>query len=313
MKVLLAVDASHSSQAVITEVMQRTWPEGTRFCALNIVDLRHWKGLPELIEDASKAGLALVEKAATKLKAKGYDTEFDVRLGFPDKAIGKYAHEWNADLIMLGSRGFNEVTRFLLGSVAQSTLRNAPCSVEIVRAPVATTSEPRAMRILLATDGSECSAQAVQTVANLPWPKGTQVRVVTAVQLVAPDALNLSSSLSPEYPTALLDEIWKEAEVRAGEAIYDARKTLEEAGLEVSVHRAAPSGEPRAVILDEASKWGADRIVLGSHGRHGFDRVMMGSVSEAVAFHANCTVDVVRPKLASYNTEEHELAAIASA
>jgi nucleotide-binding universal stress UspA family protein len=53
-------------------------------------------------------------------------------------------------------------------------------------------------------------------------------------------------------------------------------------------------GEPRAFILDEAKAWGADLIVLGSHGRHGLDRLLMGSVSESVALYAHCSVEVVR-------------------
>jgi nucleotide-binding universal stress UspA family protein len=48
------------------------------------------------------------------------------------------------------------------------------------------------------------------------------------------------------------------------------------------------------VILDEAEKWKADVIVLGSHGRSGFDRMVMGSVSESVALHARCSVEVIR-------------------
>jgi nucleotide-binding universal stress UspA family protein len=56
---------------------------------------------------------------------------------------------------------------------------------------------------------------------------------------------------------------------------------------------------PYRVILNEAESWQADLIVFGSHGRSGFDRVVMGSVSEAVALHATCSVEVIRPKEAS--------------
>jgi nucleotide-binding universal stress UspA family protein len=54
------------------------------------------------------------------------------------------------------------------------------------------------------------------------------------------------------------------------------------------------SGDPKAVILDEAGQWGADLIVVGSHGWRGIDRLMMGSVSESVAMHAHCSVEVIR-------------------
>jgi nucleotide-binding universal stress UspA family protein len=54
------------------------------------------------------------------------------------------------------------------------------------------------------------------------------------------------------------------------------------------------SGDPRRVIVEEASKWAATMIVVGSHGRRGFNRVLMGSVSEFVAMHAHCSVEVIR-------------------
>jgi hypothetical protein len=83
--------------------------------------------------------------------------------------------------------------------------------------------------------------------------------------------------------------------------------------LQVSTYRSSPACEPRAVILDEASKWNANLIVLGSHGRHGMDRLLMGSVSEAVAFHAHCSVEVVRSEVFSTLENEREVLAMASA
>jgi nucleotide-binding universal stress UspA family protein len=314
MKVLLAIDNSHGSQAVMTEALERIWPDETTFCVMNVVDLRHWNEMPQLVEDSRKAGEKLVKQASEKLKNAGLQVSTHLHMGLPDKAINKYAREWGADLIMIGSRGLNEVTRFLLGSVAQAVLRDAPCSVEIVRfSGVAEYPMHRPMRILVATDGSTCSGMAVRSIAKLPWPKGTAVHVVTAVQLVAPEALHFSASLCPEYPPALLTEIWKEAEAQAGGALIEARRILEAAGLQVSTYRSTPACEPRAVILDEASKWNANLIVLGSHGRHGMDRLLMGSVSEAVAFHANCSVEVVRSEVVRTIENEREDLAMASA
>ena len=102
------------------------------------------------------------------------------------------------------------------------------------------------------------------------------------------------ASLCSEYPTSLLESVWKEARTRAEEAVADARKTLSATGLNVCDCEATPVGEPRAFILDEAKAWGADLIVLGSHGRHGWDRLLMGSVAESVALHAHCSVEVIR-------------------
>ncbi len=75
-----------------------------------------------------------------------------------------------------------------------------------------------------------------------------------------------ASPLCSEYPTSLLQHIWKEARTRAEEAVADARKILSAAELNVCDCKATPVGEPRAFILDEAKTWGADLIILGSHG-----------------------------------------------
>jgi nucleotide-binding universal stress UspA family protein len=78
----------------------------------------------------------------------------------------------------------------------------------------------------------------------------------------------------------------------ADEAVSSAEKVLASAGLNTS--GAVLAGNPKNVILEEAKKWDADLIVVGSHGRRGFKRFMLGSVSEAVAMNAHCSVVVVR-------------------
>jgi len=150
------------------------------------------------------------------------------------------------------------------------------------------------MKILLASDGSRCSAKAALSVANRPWPAGSQISIVSVVQLLTPEIPNTAAPLASEYPTSLLEHVWEEARTHAEEAVAEARKTLSATGLKVCERRATPVGEPRALILDDAEEWEADLIVLGSHGRHGWDRMLLGSVSESVALYAHCSVEVVR-------------------
>ena len=185
---------------------------------------------------------------------------------------------------MVGSHGQSALTRLLLGSVAQAVLRAALCSVEIVRsssegAPVFF----HPMKILLASDGSDCSILAAYSIANCPWPVGSQIKVISVCEL-----------LVPVYPEGLLNEVLEAARKHAEDAADNARQTLKEAGLKVCDGQAMPVGDARTVLLDEASAWGTNLIVLGSHGRHGFDRMLLGSVSESVALHAHCSVQVIR-------------------
>ena len=293
MKVLLAIDPSSASQHVIDIAANRPWPPGTVFCVLSVVDMGRWDGLPALVEDAKREAQSVVKRATENLIKSGHESLSEIGLGFPKLVIPAYAKRWGADLVMVGSHGQSALTRFLLGSVAQAVLRTSTCSVEIVRPRPVSHPASQGMKILLATDGSECSAKAAYSVANRPWPDQSEIRITSVVQLATPDSTTCLGLSSP-YPSALLEQLWNETRARAEEAVADARKVLVAAGLKVCDCKATPTGEPRAYILDEAKAWGADLIVLGSHGRHGLERLLVGSVSESVAVHAHCSVEVVR-------------------
>lgn len=146
------------------------------------------------------------------------------------------------------------------------------------------------MKILLAVDGSPCSDAAVEEIVRRPWPEESFVRVLTAFDLPippTPEAWALPVNYFQEMDIALR----KQAESIVERAI----KTLK-AGLNktISLDGAIVPGPARTVILDEAEGWGADLIVLGSHGYRAWERFLLGSVSQSVVSHAKCSVEVVR-------------------
>jgi nucleotide-binding universal stress UspA family protein len=295
MRVLLAIDPSTGSQHVVDEAAARPWPTGTAICALSIVDIGRWEGLPALMEDAKHAAQPVVEAATEKLGRSGHEVFSEIQLGYPKKAIPDFAREWNADLVMVGSRGQGAISRFFLGSVALAVLRSAPCSVEIARpTSVDSPASSHAMKILLATDGSECSEIAARSVANRPWPAGSEIKIICVRELlVLENAITVASPCSV-YPESLLAEVLEGARARAEKAVAQARHVLSSKRLKVCDGPGTPVGDARAILLDEARAWGADLIILGSHGRHGFDRLVIGSVSESVALYADCSVEVIR-------------------
>jgi nucleotide-binding universal stress UspA family protein len=150
------------------------------------------------------------------------------------------------------------------------------------------------MKILLSTDGSECSDIAARSVANRPWPAGSEIKIICVRELLVLENATAVSSPCPVYPESLLDEILEDARKRADQSVAQARHALTSKGLNVCDGPATPAGDARTILLDEARAWGADLIVLGSHGRHGFDRLLIGSVSESVALYADCSVEVIR-------------------
>jgi nucleotide-binding universal stress UspA family protein len=295
MKVLIAIDSSPASQRVLEEVAARPWPPNTLFCIATAVEVGRFAELPALIEDAKRECEQMVKAGAAKLLCAKQTATTQVLMGSPRRVVSAYAQEWGADLIVAGSHGHSPIGRFFLGSVAQGILRTARCSVEIVRYPAggrAPSSHP--MKVLVATDGSEYSLAAARSIAAGPWPVGTVFKILSVEELVSMPVPVEVSSLAAIYPASLLKELMTAARARAAEAAEGTRKILIQAGLTVLEQNSNPAGDPRRIILDTAETWPADLIALGSHGRHGLDRILMGSVAESVAVHAHCSVVVVR-------------------
>lgn len=145
------------------------------------------------------------------------------------------------------------------------------------------------MKLLLAIDNSEYSAEAIKEVARRPWPPKTIVRVLSVVEPVPPPAAELWYDASGN-----LEQVQQELMKRATELTQKTSKSLKGKGLKIE--SAVREGDARSVIVDEARKWSADLIVLGSHGYTGIKRLFLGSVASSVVSHAPCSVEVVRRK-----------------
>ncbi len=211
--------------------------------------------------------------------------------GDPKAVIVDHAAKTGADLVVVGSHGHGALERFVLGSVASAVVRFAPCSVEVVRAGKRASGE--GLRVLLAADGSELSQLAAQSIALRPWPANTEVRILSVVEFALPA---WQVTLEPPIDEAEMESLRAKALKRAQDAIMSAGQVISDAGLKTSESVSVLVATPKEVILDEASQWGADLIVLGSHGHRGITRFLLGSVSEAVATHARCSVDVIRKR-----------------
>jgi len=142
----------------------------------------------------------------------------------------------------------------------------------------------KAMKILLAVDDSKFSEAAARSLTGQFRPQDAEVRVLHVIE---PIAITEPPQMSPGYYPELEDQL-----PHAQEVVDRVANTLASAGL--SVTTSVATGDARSIILEEAAKWQADLIVLGSHGRKGLERFFLGSVSEAVARHAHCSVQIVR-------------------
>ena len=137
------------------------------------------------------------------------------------------------------------------------------------------------MKILIGVDDSKFSRAAVESVAGRNWKPGTEVKVISAVE---PPFIPESEGIGLEG---------NHYEI-ARKAIDHALATLRASNNHFELMGDIVEGSAKHVILDEADRWNADLIVVGSHGRKGLDRFLLGSVSQAVALHAKCSVEIVR-------------------
>ena len=195
------------------------------------------------------------------------------------KEIRQYAELQGADLIVMGAHGRHGWQQMLLGSTANAVLHGTPCDVLCVHIP-AEVKPPR--DILVAVDGSEESRAVFGRATEMAAISGARVSVVSVVRPL-------------EHTYAAVDvgvvraaSFAQEAEAHVLRELNDLAGSFGIGG-ETIVRR----GHPAREIRDVAKELSADLLVLGTHGRHGFDR-LLGSTANAVLRGATCDVLAVR-------------------
>ncbi|MBI3933552.1 MAG: universal stress protein [Acidobacteria bacterium] len=144
------------------------------------------------------------------------------------------------------------------------------------------------MKILLSIDDSKFSEAATRMLVEQNQPRQTTVRVLHVVE---PLEIPFYPELTDPYP-ASLDDIRKKRKKAGQELVARAVEKVRKSGFQVD--GVVRGGHVRTTVVDVAAKWHADLIVVGSHGRKGLTRVLLGSVSDYVARHAWCSVEIVR-------------------
>ncbi|MGY3053123.1 nucleotide-binding universal stress UspA family protein [Pedobacter sp. UYEF25] len=149
------------------------------------------------------------------------------------------------------------------------------------------------MKILLATDGSNHSMAAAEEIASRPFPTSSELRIISVFE-------NPALYLFAPAPMGGMDRYYQEAEFTAKkmaeETIEKVAELIGKNNTSLSISAAVIEGSPKQEILTDAEEFGADLIVVGSHGRGGFEKFLLGSVSQSVALHAQCSVEIVRKR-----------------
>jgi nucleotide-binding universal stress UspA family protein len=295
MRVLVGYDGSKYADAALTDLKHSGLPGETEVLLLSAADVY----LPpdsgpeedEIFPAYVPVGIKLarkrarrsfdearttVEEAARKVRKmfSGWKVEAEAVADSPIAAIIAKAAEWKPDLLVVGSHGRTALSRLFLGSVSQSLLYEARCSVRIARGR--RLPKNHILKIIIGTDFSADSRAMIDAVLARNWEKGTKVKLVTALET------------SPKRGVRAMRRM-----ERAGDAQRSVLGELILAGLDAT--RVVTFEDPKHFLVRKAKEWNADCIFLGAKGRSLWERLTVGSVSSSVASRAHCSVEVVRP------------------
>jgi nucleotide-binding universal stress UspA family protein len=280
-RIVLATDGSQEAELAAQSAIDLAARTGSTLDAVHVVamppETLHDPFGPAAREDFETRGRARLEEYTARIEASGGAVEGShVRVGSPAAEIVAQAEEVSAGLVVVGSRGLGGMRRALMGSVSDSIVRHAPCPTLVVR------ERPLAFptTIVLATDGSEEARLATTAAADLAEGTDSELHVVTVGPFLPP--------------------IFAPTDEEPARMAREARRTLDEQvqSIEAAGERVAQAhlrlGGAAEEIVALAEDVGAGLITIGSRGRGGIRRALLGSVSERVVHHAHCPVMVVR-------------------
>jgi nucleotide-binding universal stress UspA family protein len=285
MKTLLAVDGSDNSYEAVHALKYFARAEQlTLLHALDVPRPAYPMMVPEVAEELYKSleqsmredGERLLDRVQSLLPMHAGSSTKHLRIGSAAEVIVSTAEEQKADLIVMGARGLGPVKERLLGSVSHRILTLAPCATLIVNGPV------KAMKqILLPLQGLSDAEAAVRFLQLKPFHDAVEVTLLTVLP-----------STQPPWPgeaaAATAEKLEEQALQSARDYINGEAERLRAVGYQA--RGIAVFGTPSAMILQEATNRRSDLILMGTRGRQGITRFLLGSVAHAVLHQMPCPV-----------------------
>ena len=297
MRVLLATDGSEGARVAAQLVEHTPWPVGTVVELVRVLEepaaelqAVPWPDHVAGYEDADEATDRIIaaqmelEDVAIPLRARGLEVEPVLLHGDAAEAIVARVAGHRPDLVVTGTRGLGGLRRIVLGSVSGALVDRSPVPVLVAR-------RTAVERVIVATDGSDVADQAVATVAGWRFLADAEIRVLS---VAADRPVWWPAEMVAGMPDIAIDDLRTDGtDLAEHERIAaDAADRLAASGF--AAHPRTVTGQPGSTISAEAAAWDADLVVLGSHGRTGLTRIVLGSVARDVLQHAPCSVVVVR-------------------
>jgi len=284
-KLLLPTDGSEFSEGAIREAISLAKSCSSKLIAVSVIETNpEYETLaPQLVEKAEKEARQHLESVKAQAEKEGVHCEIIARQGDePYKYIVEEAEKNNVSMIIMGRRGRTGLKRLMMGSETARVIGHAPCNVVVV---------PRAARlefrsVLIATDGSKFSDAASSEAINIAKLCGAALTVISVVPSEEASPFDIVHS---EMQKGLIAD----KELHEGEKnVKKVKELAEKEGIKTTGFVYA--GKPYEAILAAAKEKRADLIVVGSHGRTGLEKLLMGSVTERVILLSSCAVLVVK-------------------
>lgn len=234
------------------------------------------------VDDPGEAAEAAVESATTELGDVSVTTA--VREGDPAETIVEYADAAHADLIVMGTHGRTGVRRMVSGSVTEHVTRAADVPVFTVRGDGETPAPADYEDVLVPTDGSGCAEAAVDVALDLATAFDAEIHAVSVV-----DVNTVAAQSELTNARLVLDELEDQAQA-AVDRVADRTRSRGLGG-----ETAVLQGSPASALMDYTEENGVDVVVMGTHGRSGLGRFLLGSTTERLIRHASVPVMSVRP------------------
>lgn len=276
---LVAIDGSESGFNALRQAFRLASNEKSWITVVCVVppytgDL-DMTGVGNVFEAMSKPCKDALSEAKRLAEAEGALIKTVCDEGNPYQIIVDLAEAENVELIIMGRRGLRRLERVLMGSVTARVIGHSQRDVLVVPRD----AEIGWRKILVATDGSKYSKACISRATDFADSYGGELKIVSVVDIPA--------EFYAEAPKVVDDLIDK-----AKGYVEDAKRQAEAAGVKAETF--VREGETHRMLLDIAEDLNVNTIVMGSHGRTGLRRLLMGSVTEKVIGHAHCPVLVVK-------------------
>ncbi|MFH1702353.1 MAG: universal stress protein [Nitrospirota bacterium] len=279
-KILVAIDGSESSRNALRQAIKLANSEECWITVVSVIPSYTGDLSATFIGDMRKAMAEPCEKALSEAEDIARSERALIKTvceeGEIYERIVDLADAENCDLIVMGRKGLSQIERAFMGSVAARVIGHSQRDVLVV--PINTTIGWKS--IFLNTDGSKYSEAATESAINFAKSYGGELMVLSVVEV--------TEEFLARAPGMVEDMVKK-----AKGFVEDVKKKAEESNIKTTPF--VREGEAYRVITNLARENKADIIVLGSHGRTGLRRLLMGSVTAKVIGHSPCPVLVVKP------------------